>query len=187
VLPYLDVPFQHAHPRILRLMKRPGDAERMLERVRAWREAVPGLTIRSTFIAGFPGESEEEFEALLAFLREARLDRVGCFAYSPVEGAAANDLPGALPDAVREERRGRVMELAQEISRGRLAARVGSVEEILVDEVSEQGAIGRSRAEAPEIDGLVHIAPDPRLRAGEFARVRIERSDEYDVFGAMDR
>jgi ribosomal protein S12 methylthiotransferase len=184
-LPYLDVPFQHAHPRILRLMKRPAAAESNLARIRAWREAVPGLAIRSTFIAGFPGETEEEFQVLLDFLREARLERVGCFAYSPVEGAAANALPGALPEAVREERRGRLMELQAGISRDLLRERVGTVQRVLVDQCGPGGAVGRSFADAPEIDGVVHVAAHPQLRSGEFFDVRIERSDEHDLFGAL--
>jgi ribosomal protein S12 methylthiotransferase len=183
VLPYLDVPFQHAHPRILKLMKRPAAGAANLERVRAWRAVCPELTIRSTFIAGFPGETEAEFESLLDFLREAELDRVGCFAYSPVDGAAANDLPGALPEEVREERRGRLMRLQQEISRRRLARKVGSTQRVLVDQATPQGAVGRSSADAPEIDGVVHVAPDPRLKAGEFAQVLVERTDAHDLFG----
>jgi ribosomal protein S12 methylthiotransferase len=183
VLPYLDVPFQHAHPRILKLMKRPAAGAANLERVRAWRAVCPELTIRSTFIAGFPGETEAEFESLLDFLREAELDRVGCFAYSPVDGAAANDLPGALPEEVREERRGRLMRLQQEISRRRLARKLGSTQRVLVDQATPRGAVARSSADAPEIDGVVHVAPDPRLKAGEFAQVLVERTDAHDLFG----
>ena len=186
VLPYLDVPFQHAHPRVLKAMKRPAAGEANLERIRGWRAICPDLTIRSTFIAGFPGETEAEFESMIEFLREAQLDRVGCFAYSPVEGAAANDLPGALPEAVREERRARLMAAQEEISRARLARKVGTVLRVLVDDVSEEGAVARSSADAPEIDGVVYIAPDPRLRAGEFADVVVESADVHDLFGTVD-
>src|SRR5688572_26167875 len=157
VLPYLDVPFQHASPRILKLMKRPAAAEKNLERIRAWRAACPDITIRSTFIAGFPGETEAEFEELLVFLREAQLDRVGCFAYSPVEGAKANELPGALPEPVREERRARFMQVQAGISRERLKRKVGKTIDVLVDEVGEGVAIARSAADAPEIDGVVLV------------------------------
>jgi len=181
VVPYLDVPFQHADPRVLKSMKRPAAGQANLERIRAWRAICPELSIRSTFIAGFPGETEEEFETLLEFLRQAQLDRVGCFAYSPVAGAAANDLPGALPEEVREERRGRLMQLQETISRTRLARKLGSVQRVLIDECAAQGAIGRSSADAPEIDGVVHVAPDPRLEVGEFIDVRVERTDVHDL------
>jgi ribosomal protein S12 methylthiotransferase len=185
VLPYLDVPFQHAHPRILRSMKRPAAGESNLERIRAWRGICPELTVRSTFITGFPGETEAEFETLLDFLREARLDRVGCFAYSPVAGAAANELPGALPDEVREERRGRLMRLQETISRERLRRMRGTVQRVLIDECGPQGAIGRSRADAPEIDGVVHVAPDRRLKVGEFHDVLVEDTDVHDLHGRL--
>jgi ribosomal protein S12 methylthiotransferase len=181
VLPYLDVPFQHASPEVLRRMKRPASGERNIERVRGWRAAVPELTVRSTFIAGFPGETEAQFEELLAFLREARLDRVGCFAYSPVEGASANELDGALPDEVREERRRRLMEVQQSISRERLLHKVGSVQRVLIDEAGPRGAVARSASDAPEIDGVVRVAPHPSLRVGAFATVRIESSDDHDL------
>jgi ribosomal protein S12 methylthiotransferase len=185
VLPYLDVPFQHSHPAVLKRMKRPASGEKNIERIRAWRALCPELTIRSTFIAGFPGETEAQFEHLLEFLREAQLDRVGCFAYSPVEGASANALDGALPDEVREERRARLMAVQQEISRARLARKVGTVQRVLIDEVSPQGALARSTADAPEIDGVVHVAPHRRLKVGEFVEVRIERSSEHDLYGAL--
>jgi ribosomal protein S12 methylthiotransferase len=185
VLPYLDVPFQHAHPQVLKRMKRPAAGEKNLERIRAWRKECPELTIRSTFIAGFPGETEEEFETLLEFLREAQLDRVGCFAYSPVDGAAANELPDPVPDEVREERRGRVMQLQEEISKARLQRKVATVQRVLVDEASSKGAVARSTADAPEIDGVVHVAPDSRIRVGEFYDVQIERSDVHDLFGSL--
>jgi ribosomal protein S12 methylthiotransferase len=185
VLPYLDVPFQHAHPEVLKRMKRPASGERNIERIRAWRAVCPDLTIRSTFIAGFPGETEAQFEYLLDFLREAELDRVGCFAYSPVDGAAANDLDGAVPEEVREERRARFMRVQEEISRARLTRKVGSTQRVLVDHVSREGALARSTADAPEIDGVVHVAPDVRLTVGEFYDVRITASDAHDLFGTL--
>jgi ribosomal protein S12 methylthiotransferase len=181
VLPYLDVPFQHASPRILKLMKRPASTEKNLERIRAWRAACPDITIRSTFIAGFPGETEAEFEDLLAFLREARLDRVGCFAYSPVEGARANDLPDAVPDEVREERRRRFMEVQAGISRERLAAKVGRTLQVLVDEVEGATAIARSQADAPEIDGVVRVRRAKASRPGDMLSVRVTAAGEHDL------
>jgi ribosomal protein S12 methylthiotransferase len=185
VLPYLDVPFQHAHPEVLKRMKRPASGERNLERVQAWRRAVPGLTVRSTFIAGFPGETEAQFVELLEFLKAAELDRVGCFAYSPVEGATANALDGGLPDDVREDRRRRLMRLQQRISRRRLARRVGTVQRVLVDAVGPRGALARSAADAPEIDGVVHVAPHPSLKVGAFLDVAIDASDAYDLQGRV--
>ncbi len=185
VLPYLDVPFQHAHPLVLRRMKRPAAGEANLERIRAWRAICPDLTIRSTFIAGFPGETEQEFQALLDFLQEAQLDRVGCFAYSPVEGASANELADPVPEELREERRGRLMQLQQTISQRRLARRLGTVMRVLVDEYGEHGGVGRSSADAPEIDGVVHIAPDPSIRVGEFVDVHIEGASEHDLRGRL--
>ena len=185
VLPYLDVPFQHASPRILKLMKRPANAENNLERIRAWREICPDLTIRSTFIAGFPGETEAEFSALLEFLEEAQLDRVGCFAYSPVEGASANALPDALPDEVREERRARFMAVQEKISAQRLKRKVGRTLTVLVDEAGENQAVGRSSADAPEIDGVVHIRKAGNAKAGDFVEVRITRADTHDLHGDL--
>ena len=189
VLPYLDVPFQHAHPRILKLMKRPASGERNIERIRAWREICPDLTIRSTFIAGFPGETEEEFQYLLDFLEEAQLDRVGCFAYSPVEGAAANDLPGALPDEVREERRARFMEVQARISARRLQRFVGRTMRVLVDgfEQTDDGvvAVGRTAMDAPEIDGVVRFTGSGKLGAGQFVDVEITASDAHDLSGRL--
>jgi len=182
LLPYLDVPFQHASRRILKLMKRPASAEDNLARIRRWRELCPGITIRSTFIAGFPGETEAEFEELLRFLEEAQLDRVGCFAYSPVEGAAANALPEHVPDAVKEERRARLMKLQERISAARLQRKVGQTMTVLVDEIHPDGAVSRSSADAPEIDGVVRVAPAKGLRAGEFARVRITRAGDHDLW-----
>ena len=178
VLPYLDIPFQHAAPRILRLMRRPASAEKVLERVRRWREAVPELTIRSTFIAGFPGETEAEFSELLDFLKEAQLDRVGCFAYSPVDGAAANALPGAVPDEVKEERRARLMKVQEKISRERLSRKIGCMIDVLIDEPG----VGRSKGDAPEIDGVVKFKGG---KPGELARVLIDRADEHDLFGRL--
>ncbi len=182
ILPYLDVPFQHASPRILKAMRRPASAENNLERIRAWRAVCPELTIRSTFITGFPGETDAEFEELLGFLEEARLDRVGCFAYSPVEGAAANDLPGAVPQAVREERQRQLMELQEDISAELLAAKIGREIVVLVDEVDDEGTIARSQADAPEIDGLVFVNGHFDAEAGDFMRVRIVDADEHDLY-----
>jgi ribosomal protein S12 methylthiotransferase len=181
LLPYLDIPFQHASPRILRLMKRPAAPEKVLDRVRAWRHAMPALTLRSTFIVGFPGETEHEFEELLAFLREARLDRVGCFAYSPVQGASANALPDPVPDAVREERRARFMAAQAEISAARLREKVGRVLDVLVDAIDGDAAIARSTADAPEIDGVVNVRGAGGLAPGQFARVRIVSASAHDL------
>ncbi|HEV2221342.1 MAG TPA: 30S ribosomal protein S12 methylthiotransferase RimO [Casimicrobiaceae bacterium] len=181
LLAYLDVPFQHASPRILRLMKRPAAPEKVLERVRAWRKARPGITLRSTFIVGFPGETDAEFEELLAFLREAQLDRVGCFAYSPVEGATANELPGAVPEALKEERRARFMAVQSDISAALLRGKVGCTLDVLVDQVEGDVAIARSAADAPEIDGVVRIRGTPRPAPGRFARVEVTASDAHDL------
>jgi ribosomal protein S12 methylthiotransferase len=182
ILPYLDVPFQHASPRILKRMKRPASAENVLARIRAWRAACPELTIRSTFITGFPGETDEDFELLLQFLEEAQLDRVGAFAYSPVEGAEANKLPDPVPEELREERRLRLMELQEDISTQRLERRIGREIEVLVEEADEEGAVARSQADAPEIDGLVHIPNGEHLEVGEFARVRVTDCDVHDLY-----
>ncbi|MGC9561085.1 30S ribosomal protein S12 methylthiotransferase RimO [Brachymonas sp. M4Q-1] len=188
VLPYLDVPFQHSHPEVLRRMKRPASGERNLERLQKWRELCPELVVRSTFIAGFPGETEEEFAHLLDFVREARIDRAGCFAYSPVEGAAANDLPGALPDAEREARRARFMEVAEEVSAAKLRERVGMTMQVLVDSAPNQGkkgAVGRSYADAPEIDGIVRLLPPQKiskiLKVGQFTQARIVAAEGHDL------
>jgi ribosomal protein S12 methylthiotransferase len=186
VLPYLDVPFQHSHPRVLKSMKRPASGEKNIERIRAWRAICPELTIRSTFIAGFPGESEAEFEHLLDFLREAELDRVGCFAYSPVDGAAANALPGQLPEEVREERRARFMQLQEQISAARLQRKVGSRQRVLVDEVGPTVAVGRTPADAPEIDGVVYLKRGRRqVAVGEFVDVDIDSADPHDLHGQL--
>jgi ribosomal protein S12 methylthiotransferase len=184
VLPYLDVPFQHASPRILKLMKRPANAENTLARIKTWRAICPDLTIRSTFIAGFPGETEAEFEELLGFLEEAQLDRVGCFAYSPVDGAAANALPDPVPDETREERRARFMATQAKISRARLKRKVGERMTVLVDAIEPDGtAIARSAADAPEIDGVVRIAKPGEARVGDFVEVDVVRSTEHDLVG----
>src|SRR5690606_5159562 len=185
ILPYLDIPFQHASPRILRLMKRPGAVDKVLARVQAWRAACPDLTIRSTFIVGFPGETEAEFEELLAFLHEAQLDRVGAFAYSPVDGAQANALPDPVPEALKEERLERFMEVQAGISAARLARRIGTRQQVLVDEVDEYGAIARSRADAPEIDGVVRIDDGHGLKPGQFAEVEIIHADEHGLIGPL--
>ncbi|MBL8476370.1 MAG: 30S ribosomal protein S12 methylthiotransferase RimO [Methyloversatilis sp.] len=185
ILPYLDVPFQHASPRILKAMKRPANAENNLERIRAWRDICPDITIRSTFIAGFPGETDAEFEELLQFLGEARLDRVGCFAYSPVDGATANDLPGAVPEEVREERRQRLMEFQEDISTQRLEEKIDREMIVLVDEVDDDGAVARSEGDAPDIDGLVHILDGQDLDVGDFVRVRITDCDVHDLYAEL--
>jgi len=182
ILPYIDVPFQHASRRILKLMKRPASGEDNLERIRAWRSICPDITIRSTFIAGFPGETESEFQELLDFLDEAELDRVGCFAYSPVEGAKAHDLPDALHDQLREERRGRLMRVQEKISTRRLKRKVGKTIKVLVDEVKSEGAVGRSSADAPEIDGVVHVESANKFAPGDWAQVKVFRSDAHDLF-----
>ena len=185
ILPYLDVPFQHASPRILKLMKRPASAENNLARIRAWRAICPELTIRSTFIAGFPGETEQEFEALLQFLEEAQLDRVGCFAYSPVDGATANDLPDALPEQVREERKARLMSFQEDISTQRLERKIDREITVLVDDIDEDGALARSEGDAPEIDGLVIISDSRGLKVGEFYRVRVTDCDVHDLYAEV--
>ncbi|MBI5918357.1 MAG: 30S ribosomal protein S12 methylthiotransferase RimO [Nitrosomonadales bacterium] len=182
ILPYLDIPFQHANSRILKLMKRPASSGNVLERIQGWREICPDITLRSTFIVGFPGETEEEFEELLDFVEEAQLDRVGAFAYSPVQGAAANALPDHIPPEVQEERLARLMMLQAEISAEKLARKVGQTLQVLVDAVDEDGAIARSSADAPEIDGLVYIENGQALKVGEFANVRIVDSDEHDLW-----
>ena len=185
LLPYLDVPFQHASPRILRLMKRPASGAMNLDRIRAWRAICPEITIRSTFIAGFPGETEAEFRQMLDFLEEAELDRVGCFAYSPVEGAKANALPDPVPEALREERRARFMAVQEKISRRRLKRRIGQTLKVLVDAVDNNGALARSGADAPQIDGIVTIADGQRLKPGDWATVKIERADAHDLWGRL--
>jgi ribosomal protein S12 methylthiotransferase len=185
ILPYLDIPFQHANSRILKLMKRPAASENNLERIKAWREICPDITLRSTFIVGFPGETEQEFEQLLDFMSEAQMDRVGCFAYSPVKGAAANDLPDQIPEEVKQERLARFMAHQAEISAERLQKRVGRIETVLIDEVVEEGAVARSKADAPEIDGQVFIDGATHLKVGDFVDVELEEADEYDLWGRL--
>lgn len=185
ILPYLDIPFQHANQRILKLMKRPGSSDNVLARIRQWRETCPDLTLRSTFIVGFPGETEEEFEELLDFVEEAQIDRLGAFIYSPVEGAAANELPGHIPPEVQEERLARLMLMQEEISEERLKSKVGKTLTVLVDEVGEDGATARSSADAPEIDGLVYIEDGQDLQAGDFVEVKITDSDTHDLWAEM--
>ena len=185
ILPYLDVPFQHASPRILKAMQRPAATERVLERIRRWREICPDLTIRSTFITGFPGETEEDFDLLLQFLEEAQLDRVGAFAYSSVEGAAANALPGAVPEEVREERRVRLLQWQEDISTQRLERWIGRRITVLVEEVDEEGALARSSADAPEIDGLVIVTNGEDLQPGEFAEVLVTDCDVHDLYAEV--
>jgi ribosomal protein S12 methylthiotransferase len=190
VLPYLDVPLQHSHPDVLRRMKRPASGEKNLERLLRWREACPELVVRSTFIVGFPGETEAEFEHLLQFIAEAGIDRAGCFAYSPVQGAAANELPGALPKEIREERRSRFMAVAERSSVARLQRRVGATMQVLVDSapsLGRKGGLGRSYADAPEIDGTVRLLPPEKasktLKVGEFTRARIVAAEGHDLIG----
>ncbi len=185
ILPYLDIPLQHASPRILKLMKRPGSVERTLERIQKWREICPEITLRSTFIVGFPGETEEEFQMLLDFIDKAELDRVGCFKYSPVEGAKANELPDPVPAEVQEERFQRFMELQQQVSIRKLARKVGKEMLVLIDEVDEEGATGRSAADAPEIDGLVYLNGEIGLKPGDMVKVRIDEADEYDLWASL--
>jgi ribosomal protein S12 methylthiotransferase len=185
LLPYLDVPFQHASRRILKLMKRPANAEGTLQRIRDWRAICPGLTIRSTFIVGFPGETEREFEELLAFLEEAQLDRVGCFAYSPVEGAGANALPDPVAESLKEERRARFMAVQEKISAARLKNKVGRKLTVLVDEAGAEGAVARSSADAPEIDGVVHIGNGGHLKPGDRVEVMITRADAHDLWATL--
>jgi ribosomal protein S12 methylthiotransferase len=185
VLPYLDVPFQHASPAVLKRMRRPAAQEKTLQRIRAWRQACPDLTIRSTFIVGFPGETENDFAELLEWLSEAELDRVGCFRYEPVAGALANDLAALVPDEVKEQRWHRLMAHQQAISQKRLKRRIGKREKVIIDEIGPSGAKGRSKGDAPQIDGAVHLTSRRPLRIGEIATVRIERTDAYDLHGAV--
>ena len=189
VLPYLDIPFQHASPKVLKAMKRPANEARVLERLREWRTQVPDIAIRSSFVVGFPGETEEDFRYLLDWLAEARLDRVGAFRFEPVEGAAANDLPGAVPPELKEERYARVMELTARISAEKLAAKVGRSVDVIIDVVGGDtgGATGRSKADAPEIDGEVHLRDAGHLAPGDIVRVQVEDSDEHDLFGVPER
>ena len=185
LLPYLDIPLQHASPKILKAMKRPGKIDRTLERIKQWREICPDLTLRSTFIVGFPGETEEDFQMLLDFLKEAQLDRVGCFRFSPVEGALATEMADQVPEDVKEERFHRFMQLQQEISAERLKQKIGQTLDVIVDEIDDEGIIGRTKADAPEVDGLVYIEnlTGTPVKVGEFIKVTITHSDEYDLWG----
>jgi ribosomal protein S12 methylthiotransferase len=183
ILPYLDIPLQHANSRILKAMKRPANSENTLLRIASWREVCPDITLRSTFIVGFPGETEQEFDELLDFLEEAQLDRVGCFKYSPVDGARANELADPVPEDIKEERYHRFMQLQAEISRDKLTSKIGSMQKVLVDEVTEEHIIARSQGDAPEIDGLVYLPLSSEVKIGDFVDVRIVDSDDYDLFG----
>ena len=185
LLPYLDIPLQHASPKILKAMKRPGKIDRTLERIKQWREICPDLTLRSTFIVGFPGETEEDFQMLLDFLKEAQLDRVGCFKFSPVEGAPATEMADQVPEDIKEERFHRFMQLQQEISAERLKQKIGQTLDVIVDEIDDEGIIGRTKADAPEVDGLVYIEnlSGTPIKVGEFIKVTITHSDEYDLWG----
>jgi ribosomal protein S12 methylthiotransferase len=188
ILPYLDVPFQHASPSILKSMKRPASSENNLARIKAWREICPDITIRSTFIAGFPGETEDDFNMLLDFLEEAQLDRVGCFAYSAVDGAKANDLPNQVPEEVKQERLSRFMEVQERISAAKVQSKVGSMQTVLVDEITMDEsdniiAIGRTKADAPEIDGVVYLQDAEGLNPGDFVEVQILGADGHDLVG----
>ncbi len=185
ILPYLDIPFQHAHPDVLKAMKRPANEEKVLERIHRWRDQCPDLSLRSTFIVGFPGETEQQFAYLLDWLKEAQLARVGCFKYEAVDGAPANALPGAVPEEVKQERWERFMETQQAISAERLQRKVGRTIEVLIDEVDAEGAIGRSSADAPEIDGNVFLNGEQTLQPGDLINVTIEESDEYDLWGEL--
>ncbi|MCW5680158.1 MAG: 30S ribosomal protein S12 methylthiotransferase RimO [Xanthobacteraceae bacterium] len=185
VLPYLDIPMQHGSPSVLKRMKRPASQEKQLARIQKWRSEVPNLALRSTFIVGFPGETEEEFDELLAFLDEAQLDRVGCFKFEPVRGAPANDLENAVPDEVKAQRYARFMETQQKISARRLKQKVGNREPVIIDRIENGMAVGRTRGDAPEIDGVVHIASRRPLKVGEIATVKIERADAYDLHGTV--
>ncbi len=187
ILPYLDIPFQHASPKVLKAMKRPAHSEKVLGRIKKWREICPDLTIRSTFIVGFPGETEEDFQELLDFLEEAQLDRVGCFQYSPVDGAPANDLPDHVPDDIKQERWERFMETQQRISAARLQLKIGRTLDVIIDDVDEEGAIGRTYADAPEIDGAVYLNEEFDVAIGDIVKVNIEFADEYDLWGTVVR
>ncbi|MEH6543553.1 MAG: 30S ribosomal protein S12 methylthiotransferase RimO [Porticoccaceae bacterium] len=186
ILPYLDIPFQHASPAVLKAMKRPAHQAKTLDRIRDWRQQCPDLTLRSTFIAGFPGETDQDFEILLDWLQQAQLDRVGCFKYEAVDGAKANALPGAVPEELKQERWERLMETQQAISAARLASKVGSSIEVLVDQVDEEGAVARSWADAPEIDGNVYLNGEQTLQPGDKVRVTVEHADEYDLWGSLE-
>ncbi|MFV3129785.1 30S ribosomal protein S12 methylthiotransferase RimO [Niveispirillum sp. KHB5.9] len=187
ILPYLDIPFQHAAPNVLKAMKRPANTDKVLDRIKMWRQGCPDLTLRSTFIVGFPGETEQDFQYLLDWLTEAQIDRLGCFKYEPVDGAPANEIPGAVPPEVQEERWNRLMAHQQEISAARFATKIGREMDVLIDEVDEDGATGRSWADAPEIDGAVYLNDEFKVKPGDMVRVKIEEADEYDMWGSVVR
>ena len=185
ILPYLDVPLQHASPSILKSMKRPGTIEKTLERIQRWRDICPEITLRSTFIVGYPGETDHDFNLLLDFLSEAKLDRVGCFTYSPVDGAIANELPDQIPEEIKQERYHQFMQLQQTISTQKLAEKIGQTLPVIIDEIDEEGAIGRTMADAPEIDGAVYLNEEHNVNVGDIVNVEIEHSDEYDLWGSV--
>ena len=185
ILPYLDIPFQHASPAVLKNMRRPANQEKVLDRLKTWRKVVPDLTIRSTFITGFPGETEEDFEYLLDWLEEAQIDRLGCFKYEPVAGAPSNDLAGAVPEEVKQERFDRLMQTQQEISAAKQLAKIGRKMDVIIDEVDEDEAIGRSAADAPDIDGLVYLDGENELTIGEIVRIQVTDADAYDLWGEV--
>ena len=185
ILPYLDIPFQHASPAVLKNMRRPANQEKVLDRLKAWRKVVPDLTIRSTFITGFPGETEEDFEYLLDWLEEAQIDRLGCFKYEPVAGAPSNDLAGAVPEEVKQERFDRLMQTQQEISAAKQLAKIGRKMDVIIDDVDEDEAIGRSAADAPDIDGLVYLDGENELTIGEIVRIQVTDADAYDLWGEV--
>jgi ribosomal protein S12 methylthiotransferase len=185
ILPYLDIPFQHASPRVLKAMKRPAHAENTLERIHKWRQICPDLVLRSTFIVGFPGETEEDFQILLDWLEQAQLDRVGCFTYSAVDGAPANELPDPVPEAVKQDRLERFMAVQSRISANKLKQKIGTVCDIIIDEVDEEGAIGRTAADAPEIDGLVFLNGETELRPGDMVTARIFQADAHDLWAEL--
>jgi ribosomal protein S12 methylthiotransferase len=182
ILPYLDIPLQHASSRVLKAMKRPASSENTLARIQLWRDICPDITLRSTFIVGFPGETEEEFQELLTFLQEAKLDRVGCFQYSPVNGAKANELPDPVPEDIKEERYHQFMQVQADISRNKLKTKIGSHQTVLIDAIAEDQVIARSKSDAPEIDGLVYLPWDETLQPGDFVNVKIVDSDDYDLY-----
>jgi ribosomal protein S12 methylthiotransferase len=183
ILPYLDIPFQHASANVLRAMRRPANEEKTLKRIEAWRRDVPDLAIRSSFIVGFPGETEEDFSRLLDWMSEAKIDRAGCFRYENVTGAASADLPGQVPEEVKDERWKRFMELQAQISDKRSRGMIGRTLDVIIDEVDDEGAVGRSKADAPEIDGTVFIDNGQQLKPGDIVRARITDADEYDLWG----
>lgn len=187
ILPYLDVPLQHASPSILKSMKRPGTIEKTLERIQRWRDICPEITLRSTFIVGYPGETDHDFNLLLDFLSEAKLDRVGCFTYSPVDGAIANELPDQIPEEIKQERYHQFMQLQQTISTQKLAEKIGQTLPVIIDEIDEEGAIGRTMADAPEIDGAVYLNEEHNVKVGDIVNVEIEHSDEYDLWGSVSK